>query len=691
MPDMLFSSPGPAQPAFLPTTRAEMDALGWNELDVLLVTGDAYVDHPTFGMALIGRVLMAHGFRTGVVAQPRWDAPDDVARMGRPRLYAGVTAGALDSMLAHYTAFRKKRSDDAYTPGGLAGARPNRASVVYTNLLRRAFPKLPVVLGGIEASLRRITHYDFWTDKLRRSILLDAKADLVIYGMGERASVDVARTLAEADMMDRADPRILRGIPGTAVMGRAGDMPDDAQTLLLPSHEEMLADSAALLRASLLLEEQVHARDLWAVQPVGDRRVILAPPAAFLSEREMDALYDLPFARRAHPSHKEPIPALEMIRDSITSHRGCGGGCSFCSLALHQGRRIRSRSRESILREAGRIAAAPGFKGQISDVGGPSANMWRAACAKAGDCRRMSCMTPTVCPNFEVDQAEQLAMLRAVKKTPGVKQVRVASGNRFDLALQDRGTLREYLGEFVGGQLKIAPEHICDHVLRLMRKPGREVFERFIEVFQEDSERAGKKQFVIPYLISAFPGCTEADMRALRDWLRARNWEPQQVQCFIPTPGTVATAMFHAEVDPEGRPLPVARTDAERLRQHYLLAPGRNDGKDGRGFGGARHGGASAGKGRSDRRGGKSGAHAGGKFGGKTADASQGAGPDAKGGGKRGASGGPTSPGATAEARGARKPRPAETSDDDRRGHRSGDAPGGRPRGKSGAKGRRSS
>ena len=346
------------QPRFLPMSRAEMQALGWKELDVLLVNGDAYVDHPAFGPVLLGRWLVAHGFRVGIVAQPRWQSPDDLLVMGRPRLFVGVSAGALDSMLAHYTAFRKKRHDDAYTPGGKAGARPNRACLVYANLARQAFPGLPVILGGIEASLRRTTHYDFWTDSLRRSILLDAKADLLIYGMGELAMLECARRLAEG--------KSLHGIDGTAWLAKVDennvpvDLPEewlDLPRMQLPSHEAVQAEATELLRLTQMLEQQVHRQNAWAQQMVGDRALVLAPPARPLTTEEMDKIYALPYARAAHPRYREPIPADEMLRTSITSHRGCGGGCSFCSLALHQGRRISSRSQESILAEARKLVA----------------------------------------------------------------------------------------------------------------------------------------------------------------------------------------------------------------------------------------------------------------------------------------------------------------------------------------------
>jgi uncharacterized radical SAM protein YgiQ len=550
-----------------------MQSLGWQELDVLLITGDGYVDHAAFGIALLGRWLVAHGYRTGIVAQPEWKdtgGPDisQLTRMGRPRLFVGISAGALDSMLAHYTAFRKIRRDDAFTPGGTAGARPNRASLVYANMARAAFPGLPVVLGGIEASLRRITHYDFWSDKLRRSILLDAKAELLVYGMGERAVLEIAQRLEQE--------RGLTGIRGTARMGREEDIPADAPRMCLPAHEDMLEDPGLLVRAASQLERQIHGGDAWAVQPVGGRSLLLAPPAQALSMAELDALYELPFSRKAHPAYKKAIPAEEMLRASITSHRGCGGGCSFCSLALHQGRRVASRSEESLLREAAGLTRQPGFSGAISDLGGPTANMWQATCARAHVCRRTSCCVPKICPFFRTRQGKHVAMLRKIRALPGIRHLRIASGIRADIALAEPGMLRAYTMEFTGGQLKVAPEHCAPEVLKLMRKPRLEIFEAFVQAFYEHSAEAGREQYVVPYLMSAFPGCTEAHMRELGRWLAARHWTPQQVQCFTPTPGTLATAMFYAGTDSRGRPIPVARADAARLRQHHILLKGRS-------------------------------------------------------------------------------------------------------------------
>ena len=506
--------------------------------------------------------------------------------MGRPRLYAGVSAGSLDSMLAHYTAFRKKRHDDAYTPGGQAGSRPNRASIVYANLLRQAFPGLPVILGGIEASLRRISHYDFWSDAIRRPLVLDSKATAIAYGMGERAVLALARLFDSLDPDVAQDSRqlqpLLARIPGLAFAGGPEDLPEDTPVLELPSHEEILADPQALIRATTLLEQQVHQDKAAAVQSAGGRQVLLTRPGSCLDSDELDLLASLPYTRMPHPSYTQRIPASDMIRTSVTTHRGCAGGCSFCTLALHQGRRIRSRSKESVLQEVRHIAKTPGWTGSISDVGGPSANMWGAHCASdPSSCKRASCLTPHICPFFKVRQADFVELLRAVSRLESVKHVRVASGWRIDLALSEMGALTGLIREFVGGQAKVAPEHCVDSVLELMRKPTFDAFESFLRLFAEQSRKAGKEQYVIPYLMSAFPGCSDADMRTLSGWLKAKGWKPNQVQCFIPLPGTAAAAMFYAETDLKGNPIYVAKTDAARLRQHAILMPtvGRKPGK----------------------------------------------------------------------------------------------------------------
>lgn len=592
--------PPGTRPAPLPMSPEEMRAYGWERPDILLVSGDAYVDHPSFGTALLGRHLADLGFRVGIIAQPRWQEPQaalaDICRLGRPRLFAGVTAGALDSMLAHYTAFRKKRRDDAYTPGGRAGARPNRACIVYTNLVRRAFPGLPVVLGGIEASLRRVTHYDFWSDALKRPILADSKADILVCGMGERALAAIAeRARLLADEKDGPPDRkaltaACRDIPGLAWMDAAANAETwlrerDIKAHSLPAHEALLDDGALLMRLTLDMEKLTHQGAVHLLQACGDRAVVVTPPSPPLDEAELDRLYSLPFTRLPHPRYQEPIPAWETVRASITSHRGCGGGCSFCSLALHQGRRIASRSEASILGEAERIAGGPPsgaggspprWAGAITDVSGPSANMWRAVCTlpEGTACARPSCLHPAVCPFFHVDQKEGVRLLRRMASLPGVRHVRVAGGVRFDLALLDPEALFAYTSEFTGGQLKVAPEHTEDAVLRLMRKPALALFERFLEEFRRYCGTAGKEQYSVPYLMSAFPGCTEAHMRALGRWLAKRRWAPRQVQCFIPTPGTVATAMFYTGLNPAGEPLFVARSDKDRLRQHAALTKG---------------------------------------------------------------------------------------------------------------------
>lgn len=596
---------------FLPLCPEDMQLKGWNELDILLVSGDAYIDHPAFASALLGRYLEYHGFKVGIITQPDWKAPDiaeKIRAMGRPKLFAGISAGAVDSMLAHYTAFRKKRHDDAYTPGGRCGARPNRAVTVYASLIRQAFPDLPVVAGGIEASLRRLSHYDFWTDSLRKSILADAKLDLVLYGMGEKSILELAQRLRSfykkhpelqygSPAMQKARDKkpwqgVIKGINGTCRFIKTEEiakLPEN--TVILPSHKDILRSPKLLMEATLASEKHIHLADHYLVQAIDkDRAVLVEKPSPRLSSEEMDLLYALPYTRRAHPRYQGKIPAESMMKTSMTSHRGCGGGCSFCSLALHQGRKISSRSEQSLLDEALKLSKMQGFDGSISDIGGPSANMWQAFCAleektkengKKFQCGRDSCMTPNICPHFIVDQEKHLEILRKVKQIPRIKNVRIASGVRFDLALTQKKALQSYAGEFTGGQLKVAPEHCSENVLKLMRKPGMDKFEVFLQAFYSYCEQAGKEQYVIPYLLSAFPGCTDENMRELAAWLKERNWKPRQVQCFIPTPGTVATAMYFGECDPKGNPLFVAKTDAQRLRQHgILMGTAVHDGKD---------------------------------------------------------------------------------------------------------------
>jgi uncharacterized radical SAM protein YgiQ len=552
-----------------------MLARGWTELDVLIVTGDAYVDHPSFGAAMIARVLEAEGLRVGVVSQPDWRTPESLQGMGRPRLFCGVTAGNLDSMLANYTAARHRRREDDYSEGGAPGRRPNHAAVVYAQLARRAFPGLPIVLGGIEASLRRVAHYDYWEDRLRPSILVDSKADLLVYGMGESAIRQIARRLREAAGSGAAAD--LSGIRGTARLfgARAAAALPEAGAEFLPSWEELQADQTLLLRATRVVEaQQSPFCGRLLVQFHGARAAVIEPPASPVSESELDALYDLPFTRLPHPSHAAPIPAFTMIRDSATVVRGCAGGCSFCGLGLHQGKFIASRSEASVLREVGRIAATPGFRGTVSDLGGPTANLYgcRNGTAEAcRSCRRPSCLFPVICGHFRVDGGPAVRILRAVRAAPGVRHVFVQSGIRMDVALRTPAYLRELVRHHVSGHLKVAPEHLHPAVLRRMRKPAG-VFEPFLEAFRKESAAAGKEQYLVPYFISSFPGCTDQEMRVVREFLRSTRWNLRQVQDFIPLPMTPAAAMYVAGRDYEtGEPIVVARNAGERQRQRAAL------------------------------------------------------------------------------------------------------------------------
>ncbi len=572
-------------------TRAEMQARGWAELDILLVTGDAYVDHPSFGIAMIGRVLDADGWRVGVVAQPDWRTPDALAVMGRPRLCCAVAAGNLDSMLANYTAARHKRREDDFSEGGQAGRRPNHACVVYAQLARQAFPGLPVILGGIEASLRRVAHYDYWEDKLRPSILADSKADLLVYGMGETAVRELARRLADgvAGAADSAAPRdsaALHGIPGTAyLLGATASVAFAAgapEAVRLPAWAELQAEPALLLRQTQLVEaEQNPYCGRRLLQFHGSRALVVEPPALPLAPAELDRLYELPFTRRPHPAYRERIPAFEMIKDSITVVRGCPGGCTFCGLGLHQGKFVRSRSRESVLRELRTLADAATFHGTVTDLGGPTANLYgcgngvREVCRR---CRRPSCLFPEICPSFEIAEKPGLELLRAASAAPGVKHVFIQSGIRMDAALHQPEYTRELVRRHVSGHLKVAPEHLHPEVLRRMRKPGPQVFERFQEIFSRESRAAGKEQYLVPYFISSFPGGTDAEMQVVEEFLRRTHWNLQQVQDFIPLPMTPAAAMYVTGLDYEtGAPIPVVRNAGERRRQLDALRPGKRE------------------------------------------------------------------------------------------------------------------
>jgi uncharacterized radical SAM protein YgiQ len=547
-------------PSFLPTTRAEMEARGWDELDVLIVTGDAYVDHPAFGPILIARFLEGRGYKVGVVAQPDWRSIDDIGRMGRPRLFVGVSAGNLDSMLNKLTAQKKMRSEDQYTPGGAPGARPNRATVVYANLCRQAFPGVPVVIGGIEASLRRIAHYDYWSDQVKRSILLDSKADLLVFGMGERPAWEIAQRLDLGEHVSR-----LTDIRGTAHVKKsrreweplaadASQYVTDKKVVVLPSFEEVTRDKTSFARMSRAFQYETNphnGRPL--LQPHGDQAVYFNSPAEPLSETEMDGLYDLPFLRRPHPGYKEKIPAFETVKHSIVTMRGCFGGCTFCSITEHEGRVIQSRSEESVLREVRALSRMDGFHGVLSDLGGPTANMYKMACkddATESACRRLSCVHPGICENLVTDHAPLIQLMKRVRTEPGIKRVLIASGVRYDLAERSPEFIRDLAQHHTGGQLSVAPEHNDDGVLDKMKKPSIKSYERFAEAFCQASEAAGKEQYLVPYFITGHPGSTLKDTIELALYLKARGMRPRQVQDFIPTPMAMATTMFYTGIDP---------------------------------------------------------------------------------------------------------------------------------------------
>ena len=585
----------------LPMTRAEISALGWDRPDVVIVSGDAYVDHPSFAAALIGRTLEAAGFRVAILAQPDWRSVEPFAALGVPRLFWGVSAGNMDSMLNHYTANRLPRSDDAYTPGGRAGARPDRATNVYAQRCREAAPGVPVVAGGVEASLRRLAHYDYWSDTVRPSVLVSSKADLVVYGMGERAVVEIARRLdagepvgalrdvrGTAYLLGRAeslppfaarmlstgtpDPRALpAGAPGTPV----ADGPD-AATVELPSFERVAADKRDFSVATRWIHREsnpFNARRL--VQRHGDRLVVQNPPALPPDQAEMDAVYDRPFTRRRHPSYAEEVPAERMIRDSVTILRGCFAGCSFCSITTHQGRVIQSRSQQSVLREIDALAAQPGFKGHVSDIGGPTANMYAMRCGSPeteAKCRRLSCVFPSICRHLGTDHGPLIALMRAARARPGVKRVFVASGVRMDLAARSPEYLRELAAHHVSGHLKVAPEHVSARVLKAMKKPPQSSFEDFAEGFGRASREAGKEQYLVPYFIASHPGCDVEDMIELAVFLKSAGYRPRQVQDFIPAPMDLATSAWHTGLDPHTlEPLPVRSKLSDRRLQRALL------------------------------------------------------------------------------------------------------------------------
>ena len=558
---------------FLPMNRNEMDLLGWDSCDVILVTGDAYVDHPSFGMAVIGRVLEAQGFRVGIISQPDWHTTDGFKELGRPNLYFGITSGNMDSMVNRYTADRRLRHNDSYTPNDEGGKRPDRAVTVYAQKCREAFNNATIVIGGIEASLRRIAHYDYWSDKVRRSVLLDSKADLLLYGNAERAIVDITHRFARGETpKDMRDVRGIAFATNTLLNGwRELDLHDidnhaislvspkktDSRTVIrLPSYEQVSEDRETYAHASRLLHIESNpgnARPL--IQKHGNRNVWVTEPPIPLTTKEMDGVFALPYARAPHPVYGEAkIPAWEMIRFSVNIMRGCFGGCSFCSITEHEGRIIQSRSEESILKEIEDIRdKVPGFTGVISDVGGPTANMYRMACKDKkieAICRKPSCVFPDICKNLNTDHKPLIELYRKARKIDGVKKILVASGLRYDLAVKSPEYIKELTSHHVGGYLKIAPEHTEDAPLAKMMKPGIGSYDRFKSMFETASRSAGKKQYLIPYFIAAHPGTSDHDMMNLAIWLKKNGFRADQVQTFLPSPMALSSAMYYSERNP---------------------------------------------------------------------------------------------------------------------------------------------
>ncbi len=558
---------------FLPVSTDEALQLGWSELDIIFVSGDAYIDHPSFGIPLLARLLESRGFRVGIIPQPDWRVKESFMVLGRPKLFFAVSAGAMDSMVAHYTPAKKLRRDDAYTPGNRHGARPNRATIVYTSRLKEAFKDVPVILGGIEASLRRFAHYDYWEDRVRRSILFDAKADLLVYGMGEHPLLEIAEGLRRGDGLTG-----LHNVRGTAWIGDNSRLAaiSAGSVCTLPGWEEVSADKRAFANAFRLTEQQMNSQsDSVVVQKHGDRYLICNPPAIPLSQSEMDEVYALPFEKAPHPSYTEPIPASEQIRSSITTHRGCMGGCAFCAITHHQGKVVQSRSETSILQEVRRLAAFSWFKGTVTDLGGPTANMYGARCRDKEalqKCRRVSCIYPDHCSNLRVADREPADLLRKVRSLPGVRHVAVASGVRYDLFSCQPEYLRELMTHHVGGLLKVAPEHLVNAVTKRMRKPGRDVFVQFLEHFRAESARLGKRQSLVPYMMSGHPGCSLSDMVDAALSLKRLGLKVEQVQDFTPTPGSLSTCIYHTGLDPyTGETVYVAKTDREKSLQKSLL------------------------------------------------------------------------------------------------------------------------
>lgn len=567
----------------LPMTPAEVKARGWDHVDIVFVTGDAYVDHPSFAMAILGRVLEAEGFRVAMLSQPDWRSCAPWRQFGRPRLFFAVSAGNMDSLINHYTANRKVRNDDAYSPGGRIGLRPDRATLPYCHRAREAFPGVPIIAGGVEASLRRLAHYDYWSDTVRRAILFDAKPDLLAYGMGEKTIVEIARRLAAGQAI--RDLRDLRGVayalgasetPAVGEVARTLGQPAD-QVTILPSYEAVKADKQAFVEATRLIHLNTNPLNAHTLVQCHDRQaVVVTPPALPIDEADMDRIYDLPYTRRPHPSYTEPIPAYEMIKDSVTIMRGCFGGCTFCSITAHQGRIMQSRSQESVLKEVRKIAVDPEFAGIISDIGGPTANMYQMRCSRPeveAKCKRQSCIHPTICKLLGTDHGPLVELMRRARSEPGIRKVLVASGVRMDLAQLSPEYMHELAAHHVGGRLKVAPEHTDPTVLQVMKKPAVDNFNQFAADYHEASKKAGKpKQGLVPYFIASHPG---SDLHAMIDlalFLKRNGYRPDQVQDFIPAPFDIATCIYYTGIDPfTKQEVYVARQLRDRKLQRALL------------------------------------------------------------------------------------------------------------------------
>ena len=562
--------------SYLPTTKKELQLRGWDEVDVILFSGDAYIDHPAFGAAVIGRVLEANGYRVAIVPQPDWRGDHrDFTKLGRPRLFFAVTSGSMDSMVNHYTAAKRLRSDDAYTPEGKAGMRPDYCTITYCNILKKLYPDVPVVIGGIEASMRRLTHYDYWSDRLMPSILVDSKADVLVYGMGEKQIVEIAKAIENDASFKGKDLATddIRNIPQIAYLANHPSLQgEDGGMLILQSHEAALKSKQVHAENFRLIEiesNKINAATI--IQPVGNQYVVVNPPYPTMTTEELDAIYDLPFQYHPHPKYKDKhIPAYEMIRFSVCMHRGCFGGCSFCTISAHQGKQITSRSEQNILQQIDKLKDLPEWKGYLSDLGGPSANMYgmhgkdMALCEK---CARPSCLCPNICKNLNQDFTHLLHIYNKVDSLPYIKKSFVGSGIRYDLMNEQYG--RELITHHVSGRLKVAPEHTSDNVLKIMRKPSWEQYERFHRFFEKVNTEAGLRQQLIPYFISSHPGCTNKDMQQLAERCRQLHYRPEQVQDFTPTPMTLATTMFYTGLNPYTmETVYVAKTKEEKQKQN---------------------------------------------------------------------------------------------------------------------------